>query len=89
MDQTPIDVASADAMASRRCPQHDMASANLSQYDEGSDWIVRNGEKLLWVPLDYQPGGLENTATVSYGDNLIIGSESGRVCFYNFVFTET
>ncbi|KAJ5609868.1 hypothetical protein N7528_009134 [Penicillium herquei] len=89
MDQTPIDAASADAVSSRRCPHHDMASATLCQYDEASDWIVRNGEELLWVPPDYQPGGLENIPTASSGDNLITGSESGRMCFYNFVFPET
>jgi WD40 repeat protein len=44
------------------------------------DWITRDGEKILWLPPDYRP-----TCFAFHGDRAVLGHESGRLTFLEFM----
>lgn len=53
----------------------------LGTYYIGGDyaWVMRNGEKILWLPPDYKP----ESAYMS-GTTMVLGTFSGRVLFLYF-----
>lgn len=53
----------------------------LGTYYIGGDyaWVMRNGEKILWLPPDYKP-----ESTYMSGTTMVLGTFSGRVLFLYF-----
>jgi WD40 repeat protein len=43
------------------------------------DWITRDGQNLLWLPLDYRA-----TCSAFYNNVLVLGHASGQVTFFEF-----
>ncbi len=43
------------------------------------DWIVREGEQVLWLPPDYRA-----TCSASHGKLLVLGHSTGRITFITF-----
>jgi WD40 repeat protein len=40
------------------------------------EWVIQNGQKILWLPPDYRP-----TCTAVYENKLVLGHSSGQVTF--------
>ena len=55
-------------------------------YIEGKQWIVLNGNRVLWLPLEFRPelGGQYKARVDERGSMLALGSMSGHVYFIGF-----
>lgn len=55
-------------------------------YIEGKQWIVLNGKRAVWLPLEFRPelGGQYKTMVDESGGKLALGSMSGQVYFIGF-----
>ncbi|MCJ1347056.1 hypothetical protein MMC31_005277, partial [Peltigera leucophlebia] len=47
----------------------------------GDEWVAFEGQKFLWLPIDYRPG-----CTSVWGNLICIGSASGHLIFLEFDF---